>query len=396
MTMNERWGWIPRMTSTKSVVLFALCFILAGVAARPAQGQTFTVLHSFTDGSDGANPEGALIQDSTGNLYGTASGGGEDRSGVVYEISTAGTETVLYSFKGGKDGAGPTTSLVRDREGNLYGAALIGGSDDYGTIFRIDASGKEEVLHSFGSIKDDGCYPAQGLVMGESGVLFGTTAQCGSHNRGTIFKVDGARNFTILHSSIQSPDGGRPYDGHLTMDKLGNLYGLTTGGGHNQGVVYKLSRDGRFSLLHSFKGGTEDGCNPYGSVMQDQAGNLYGTTPDCGSNGYGVIWKLSKTGKETILHNFAGGTEDGCQPRGGLTRDSQGNFYGVTYECGTNDYGALYELSASGTYTVLHSFDESDGADSTAEVLWTTSGTLYGAAQDGGAYGWGTMWEYVP
>jgi len=102
-------------------------------------------------------------------------------------------------------------------------------------------------------------------------------------------------------------------------------------------------------VLHSFAGGTSDGCAPNGSVVQDKAGNFYGTTSYCGSGNYGTIWKVSNKGKETILHNFAGGSSDGCNPGAGVTRDSKSNLYGVTYGCGANGYGALYELSTSGT-----------------------------------------------
>jgi len=139
-------------------------------------------------------------------------------------------------------------------------------------------------------------------------------------------------------------------------------------------------------------------------VVQDQAGNFYGTTSECGSNNYGTIWKVSKNGKETILHNFTGGTSDGCDPSAGVARDSKGNLYGMTYVCGANNYGTLYELSASGKLTLLHSFDDTDGAYPYGEVLRTTKGTLFGTVTSGGTgdngtcngYGCGTVWSYKP
>jgi len=381
---------------------FSLRYLVVLILAALAQAQTFTTLYKFTGGADGGNPEAGVIQDAEGNLYGTTQDSGVYKAGVVYEISTAGTETVLHSFGSGQDGLSPFTPVIRDGKGNIYGTTVEGGSDDYGTIFTIDATGHETILHSFGTIKDDGCYPEQGLVMGKSGILFGTAAKCGSHNRGTIFKVNSAGHFTLLYSFIQSPYGGRPAGGRLTRDKSGSLYGVTTGGGHNEGVLYELAANGAPGLLHSFMGGTKDGCYPVGSVMQDEAGNFYGTTYDCGSNGYGTIWKVSKTGREIILHNFSGGTADGCYPSGGVARDLEGNLYGVASECGANGYGALYEFSASGTFTLLHSFGLSDGADPVGEVLWT-NGTLFGTTYVGGndgcnAYGngCGTVWSYVP
>lgn len=372
--------------------------VMLGLAAM-AQAQTFTVLYNFTGGSDGGDPVAGVIQDPDGNLYGTTYSGGVYRAGVAYEIDTAGTETVLHSFSG-PDGDLPITPLLRDSAGNLYGTAFDGGSGDCGTVFKIDTAGKFTVLHTFvgGS---DGCYPEQGLVMGKSGIFFGTTrlaghTRRGTAGRGTIFKVDSAGNFTVLYTFVQSPDGGRPSDGHLMRDKSGNLYGVAAGGTrHNNGVLYKLTESGTFFLLHSFKGGTEDGCTPLGSVEQDQAGNLYGTTAACGSDGFGTIWKVSKKGKETILHNFAGGTADGCNPPGGVISDSNGNLYGAAIKCGAYGYGALYELNASGTFTLLHSFDDPDGTSPNGEVLRTTNGTLFGTTEIDN-YNNGTVWSYVP
>jgi uncharacterized repeat protein (TIGR03803 family) len=179
------------------------------------------------------------------------------------------------------------------------------------------------------------------------------------------------------------------------MDSSGNLYGVTSAGGaSNNGVLYKLGKNGTFTVLHSFAGGTTDGCGPGGTVVRDTAGNLYGTS-GCGGNNYGTIWKVNKKGKETILHNFAGGTLDGCGPPAGVTRDAKGNLYGVTYGCGAHGFGALYELSASGKLTLLHSFDGSDGDGPVGEVLRTTQGTLFGTTQ-GGGNGYGTVWSFVP
>lgn len=194
---------------------------------------------------------------------------------------------------------------------------------------------------------------------------------------------------------------------HLILDTAGNLYGVASGGGSNgQGVVYKLNiRSGSFAVLHSFGGGT-DGCWPYGSVTRDKAGNLYGITWACGasSNYYGTIWKVSTTGQETILHNFSYTFSDGCYPYAGVTLDSKGNLYGVTSGCGANNWGALYKLSATGRFVLLHSFDYWMGADPIGEVLRTTTDTLFGTSFEGGAnagtcgqqYGCGTVWSYVP
>jgi uncharacterized repeat protein (TIGR03803 family) len=319
----------------------------------------------------------------------------------VFKLNTAGAETVQHTFTGYPfDGANSSAPVTRDRAGRIYGTTTQGGSScgwhgyGCGTVFRIDAAGKDTVLYSFTG-GSDGCKPLQGLIRDKAGTVYGTTAGCPSSD-GTIFKVDTAGNFVLLHSFAgESSDGANPFYGHLAMDKSGNLYGVTTqGGAYGYGVLYRLSKSGTLTLLHSFDYGTSDGCNPYGSVVRDKYGNFYGTTSGCGSTGYGTIWKVSATGKETILHNFAGGSADGGQPEAGVARDSKGNLYGVTLFGGANNLGTLYKLDASGRLTLLHSF--SDGAFPLGEVLRTANGTLVGTTQGGGTYGNGTVWSYVP
>jgi uncharacterized repeat protein (TIGR03803 family) len=388
------------MTSTRPLVLFALCFIVVGVAARPAQAQTFTTLYNFTGGSDGVDPVAGVIQDPAGNFYGTTEYGGylnclsPQGCGVVYRLDTAGAEIVLHSFAGPPDGMVPSAPVTRDKAGNIYGTT----TDHNGTIFKIDTAGNETVLYSFTG-GSDGCNPYQGLIRDKAGNLYGTTAGCGSSNVGTIFKVNIAGKFTLLHSFAGNPsDGGTPLYGHLTMDKAGDFFGVTEGGGANDnGALYKLSKRGTLTLLHSFSWGSSDGCSPWGSVLQDEAGNLYGTTYYCGSNGEGIIWKVSKKGKETILHNFSYSSSDGCRPSAGVIRDSKGNLYGVTTACGANNHGTLYELRPSGRFTLLHSFSGSDGSTGPwGELLRTSDGTLFGTTSGGGTYDYGTVWSYVP
>jgi uncharacterized repeat protein (TIGR03803 family) len=374
------------------------CVVVLGLAAL-AQAQSFTTLYNFTDGSDGGLPYAGVIQDPAGNLYGTTYYGGDSEFGAVFEVSTAGTEKVLYSFSYAANAVAP---LARDKAGNIYGTTAYGGSANCyigcGVVFKIDSAGKETVLHKFTG-GSDGCYPEQGLIEDTSGNLFGTTSGTGCPpSNGTIFKINSARKFTLLYSFAGQPSSGAaPEFGHLKMDEFGNLYGVTTGGGaYGYGALYKLSKGGTLTLLHSFKGGS-DGCSPFGSVARDSSGNFYGTTFGYTCSSDGTIWKVSKKGNETILHNFAGGTSDGCNPYAGVTRDSKGNLYGVAALCGAyGSNGALYELSTGGRLTLLHSFDNSDGAEPIGEVLRTAKGTLFGTANGGGTYGAGTVWSYVP
>jgi uncharacterized repeat protein (TIGR03803 family) len=387
--------------------VYVMTFLVVLVLAALAPAQTFTVLHNFTGFSDGWGPYAGLIQDPAGDLYGTTSLGGDPNCtpgygygcGVVFKLDTAGTETVLHSFWG-SDGTNPVAPVLRDKAGNIYGTTSRGGSSGYGTVFKIDTAGTETVLYSFTG-GPDGCYPYQGVVVDKSGTVFLTTSECGSSGYGTIFKVDSAGRFSLLHSFTgRSSDGAYPWYGHLTMDWAGTLYGVTSGGGaYGNGVLYELSKKGKLTVLHSFAGGSSDGCAPNGSVVQDKAGNFYGTTSFCGSDNYGTIWKVSKNGKETILHNFAGGSSDGCNPAAGVTRDPKGNLYGVTYGCGANNYGALYKLSTSGTLSLLHSLGGDVSSFPTGEVLRSAKGVLFGTTAGFLSYtccDCGSVWSYAP
>jgi uncharacterized repeat protein (TIGR03803 family) len=388
-----------REVTVKTVLFIAAVMLGLGLSA---QSQTFTTVYSFS-GADGEEPTAGVIQDEVGNIYGTTARGGNlgcGGCGVVYELTTSGMETVLYAF--GPDSGRPYAPAFRDKVGSIYGTTEQGGADVYGDVFKIGKSGNESVLHTF-SGGSDGCYPLQGVIRGKANSLYGTTSDTFCSGLGTIFKVDEAGNYTLLHTFTGYPsDGAYPYYGHLLTDNSGNLYGVTTGGGSGRackgcGVLYKLTPEGEVKILHNFAGGTSDGCFPQGSVSRDDAGNLYGTTLGCGSNNYGTIWKVSNAGKETILHNFAGGTSsDGCSPYAGVTHGSNGKLYGVTSKCGANGDGTLFELGANGRLTVLHSFDGSDGAVPYGEILRQTNGTLYGTTTIDGAHGSGTLWSYVP
>lgn len=376
-----------------------MALALALVLAAPASAQTFTTIYSFTD-TNGDWPLTALVQDKAGNLYGTTIYTGPGGDGVVFKLNTSGAETVLHTFSGA-DGESPEAPLLRDSIGNLYGTASHGGAYNYGSVFKIDTAGTETTVHSFTGGTSDGCFPAQGLVTDKSGNLYGTTSLCGTFGNGTVFKLDSAGKRTILHSF--APNSSLPQGGHLVADKSGNLFGVTYGGGSNAcpngcGVLYKLGTNGKLTVLHRFAGGIKDGCWPYGTVAMDEAGNLYGTTWSCGAPGNGIVWRVSTGGKETILHSFAGGASDGCEPYAGVVRDSHGNLYGTTMGCGEHNWGTVFKLDSAGKETLLHSFagDAEDGAIPYGEVLRTSSGELFGTASSWGSGGLGTVWSYVP
>jgi uncharacterized repeat protein (TIGR03803 family) len=251
-----------------------------------------TMLHRFTGSPDGLNPVGTLVRDTKGNFYGTTSGGGDLSCdcGTVFRIDAAGKETVLHRFTGGADGANPLSGVIRDAAGNLFGTTTLGGASGYGTVFKVDNIGMETVLHSFTG-GADGMYPYAGLV--PNGVdLYGTTNLGGAFNYGTVFKLDKTGTETVLHTFTNGADGGQPVAG-LIRDATGNLYGTTySGGASNNGTVFKLDTTGKETVLHSFTGGW-NGFGPFGGVVRDAAGNLYGTTNYGGALGHGTVYKIT-------------------------------------------------------------------------------------------------------
>jgi uncharacterized repeat protein (TIGR03803 family) len=368
-----------------------------------------------------------LIQDAAGNFYGTTEVGGAADFGVVFKLDTTGKETVLYSFEGGADGAHPRAGLIQDSDGNLFGTTFEGGAGPCnskpnsrgappttcGTVFKLDAFGKESVLHSFTG-EPDGANPSAGLVLDLAGNLFGTTSNGGTSNYGMVFKLDPSGTESVLHSFNDVADGGIP-DAGLVLDATGNLYGTTSRGGPSGlGTVFELDTTGKTTVLHNFLGEPADGANPAASLVRDAAGNLYGTTGTGGDLCYiigstpptpstfvycGIAFKLDTTGKETVLHRFTG-PPDGAIPQAGLILDAAGNLYGTTYEGGTGgcfiaagygpEYlgcGTLFKLDPNGNETVLFSFSGAAGLDWGPQTSLTldAAGNLFGSTSQGGA-----------
>ncbi len=307
-----------------------------------------TLLHSFGSGSDGVNPYGSLIQASDGYFYGmTRLGGGANNLGTVFEITPTGAEAVLYSFAGSSigDGAYPTGNLIQASDGNLYGMTSGGGTSNLGTVFKINMSGAETVLHSFGGGTTDGSAPMGSLIQATDGNFYGMTFSGGTNNLGTVFKITPAGVLTVLHSFGGTGDGASPY-GSLVQASDGNLYGMTPAGGSNKlGTVFKVGTAGgsTYALLYSFAGGTSDGSSPAGSLIQASNGDLYGMTKNGGSNGLGTVFKITTSGTETVLQSLGG--LDGANPYGGLIQASDGNFYGMTYSGGSNILGTVLKLN---------------------------------------------------
>jgi uncharacterized repeat protein (TIGR03803 family) len=308
-----------------------------------------TVLHSFTGSPDGAYPSAGLIRDAAGNLYGTTQYGGASGNGTVFKLDTSGKETVLYSFAGLPDGTTPLAGLLRDEAGNLYGTTQQGGDSSCnvvgcGVVFKLDTSGIETLLHRFTG-GADGANPHGNLTRDAAGNLYGTTQYGGASGNGTVFKLDRTGRETVLHSFTRGPDGAGPLAG-LTLDATGNVYGNTEyGGAFGYGTVFKLDAGTthKLNVLHSFDGG-RNGGTPAASLIRDVAGNLYGTAVVGGVSDAGVVFKLDTKGRGGVLYSFNGGS-DGVRPFGSLIRDAAGNLYGTTFAGGDSGFGVVFKLS---------------------------------------------------
>ncbi len=263
---------------------------------------TKTALYRFTGGLDGANPGyGQLVFDQSGSIYGTTGGGGDVGSGVVYQLTHSGgswQESVLHSFDGMGDGLEPLSGVVFDSQANLYGTTYQGGAQGKGTVFELTPSGPGWVISKQHDIADEGNSPYAGVLLDQSGNVYGATLLGGPGNGGAIFQLAtsaGQWNSSIIGTF--SPLGGQGLGAFssLTMDTAGNLYGTTeTDGAHGFGSVFKLAlQNGSWvqTTLYDFTG-TSDGCNPSGGVTLAPNGHLYGTAQACGA-GYGVVWEIT-------------------------------------------------------------------------------------------------------
>ena len=395
-----------------AVGITALVFTTAGKA------QTFTVLHNFTGGSDGANPMNGLTIDAAGNLYGTASAGGLRVSGcenyegsygcgTVFEMKPYGSSWVLkplYQFPGGANNSDPTLGVVFGPDGALYGVADTG-------LYRLTppptlcfdflCSWKEDLLYTFQG-QPDASAPSSRVIFDSTGNMYGVSYFGGTYGDGAIFQLThGSSGWTesLIHS-FNSEGGlgqGLP-EGSLVIDHSGNLYGTTDCSatlGCFWGAVWELqpSQSG-WNLTNLYQWPYNSGYQPVG-VISDSSGNLYGADfGDGGSDLPGAIYELSPSGggwNYTMLYDFQLG-----DLANGLVMDSAGNLYGGDYEYG---YGYIFKLSNSGngwTFTALHTFNQSDGEFPQGPIVIDRNGNLYGTTIRGGSYGYGVVWEITP
>jgi len=420
--------WLSFLHILVAVVIFVAC----GVSAAQ---HTETVLHTFTFHQDGGFPLAGLSLDQSGNLYGVAYFGGYIEGsvccGTVFQLTKSGnawTFSTIYTFTDGvTDGEAPSGSVVFDKAGNLYGTTQQGGW--CGMAYELTPSQKgpwkETILHNFnpftllGGTAGDGCDPSSYLIFDQAGNLYGTTQQggglggCNTAGCGSVFELspgsDGKWEETIIHSFPDgSEDGTDPYGG-LVLDKSGNLWGTTlTGGTAGLGTIFELSPSSNGSwtekVAFNFISGAT-GWEPYAGLVMDAEGNFYGTTFYGGSSGAGLVFKMTPSSdgmlSETVIHQFEGCTAtecpDGFYPFGGLVFDSSGNLYGSTMYGGASGTacnppdselregcGIVFKLSPAGgqkwDYSIVYRFPgaASGGLLTNDHLAITSSGDIVG------------------
>ena len=316
-------------------------------------------------------------------------------------LTSAQTLDVLYSFSDGTDGGQSYSKLVGDSDGNGYGTTAVGGDltacggVGCGVIFKLRRSGQYHVLYTFEG-DADGANPWSGLLRDSAGNLYGTTEAGGTAGFGTVFKLAPTGQKTTLYNFQGGLDGAYPF-GELVADRRGNLYGTTyKGGSVGVGTVYRVSPSGE-TVLYSFQGGG-DGKNPYAGLVRDEAGNLYGTTYGDGIFNYGTVFKLSAKGDETPLHVFSGGADGGFPFYGSLVIDPGKGLYGTTSFGGAHSYfGTVFRVDRTGQYNVVYSFSGGpDGGQPNTSLIRDHAGNLYGETIGGGNFGHGTIFKVDP
>jgi uncharacterized repeat protein (TIGR03803 family) len=429
----------PALVFAHSLPTLLLLAILAVGPVAAAQGVHYNLIYKFT----GASTSG-LISDSAGNFYGEDESGKTGSScsggcGTVFELSPAASggwkRTVLYEFTGGNDGRNPSGGLVFDTSGNLYGTAQDGGVYGSGVVFELSPSSgggwTESTLYSFTGGSDGG-FPTAGVTLDNAGNIFGIT-EGGGLASGVVFELSpasGGWNESVLHSFTYGSDGAYPQGG-VTFDAAGNLYGTAQKGGKEPcvvttdgcGVVFELVKNSSgtwdFSVIFAFGG--SNGAGPWGQLIVDQSGNLYGTTTvggklgGCYNVGCGVVFELSHSGggwSETLLHVFQPGSSvdsfglAGGDPSAGLTFDSKGNLYGTAGYGGSLTYGVVFRLSPASPQwkeTVVWNFTGTTGGQTPLfGVALNAAGDVFGTTYYGGndsacrGSGCGVLFEIKP
>ena len=406
--------------SATVVALLAIISVFLVATAHDAQAQTFSVLHSFTGGLDGETPYAGVTVGRSGILYGTATHGGGAGVGTVYKLTKVNSSWIfspLYEFAGGNASL-PLGAITVGSNGVLYGTTFGLGLNAFGTVFQLMPQAtfcrsivcywNENVLHTFTGTPDGAGPQVENLVLDGSGNIFGTTQGGGMYNSGATFELTrsgGGYTASILHSFGNLTDGRAPTSG-IVRDSAGNIYGTALLGGTGTlqqchgtcGIVYQLVPSGGGwveNVLLNFD--YSNGQHPYGNLIIDGSGSLYGTTVLGGPNGGGVVYKLAPSGggfTYSLLYAFSS-----CGSQGGLAMDAAGNLFGVCSGGGAFQDGWIFELTncdQACQLVDLHDFNGDDGMTPYGGPVLDASGNLYGTTAAGGtgcSGGCGVVWE---
>src|SRR5258708_2566789 len=369
---------------------FAFTLTLLSIFVRASLGQTVTEIYDF-DGIAGSQPENVqLIQGQDGQLYGSAAVGGVNGIGAIFKITPSGHATLLHSFNS-TDGTNPYAGLTLGVDGNFYGTTLIGGAADAGVLFRMTPTGGFTVLHNFMNNATDGASQSSPPILAADGNFYGTAQLGGPTAIGVVYKLLRVCAFTNYYY-YQGPDGATPLF-PPTQGTDGSLYVPSYAGGNDSqcGTVVKMSTNGIAGNTFTFD--CTHGRNPFGPLLQAPDGNFYGAGQGGGSHSKGVLFKLSPNFDYTVLHNFGATVDDGTDPGGGVIQATDGKLYGVAFRGGAPEAGTIYNYSAAGTgrYNTIFTFQNRNDAD--GEFVQHTNGLLYGVTTGGGATGSGTIYS---
>ncbi|HZR55760.1 MAG TPA: choice-of-anchor tandem repeat GloVer-containing protein [Terriglobales bacterium] len=378
--------------------IMTVVFVLASLA----NAQTYTTLYAYpedTRNDTGIGLAGLMTQGQDGNLYGTIGDDGSNAAGSAFKMTTAGQFTRIYSFcsqPSCADGSGPWGGLTLNTDGNLYGTTTTGGKSAAGTVFKLTPNGTLTTLWSFDNGTDAGApwYPPfQGL----DGKLYGVSNTVYNGDYGAFIRLTPTKTPPDTEKVLVDFNYTNGNDPNLpTQGTDGNFYGTAVSGGtKGLGVVYKITTAGKIIVLHNFVGYPSDGTYPLGALVEGNDGDFYGVTYQGGANNIGAIFKITRSGTFTLLHSFAssGTTLDGAYPRSGLILGSDGNLYGTTLHGGKANDGALYEITPEGAVTILYSLCSlkgcADGFSTATPLTQHTNGKFYGSTSGnslGGSY----------
>ena len=362
-----------------------------------AYAQTVSTVYNFAGGkTSGQFPwYVTLVQGTNGSLYGTTYAGGTNLAGTIFSVTTSGTQTLLYSFKGGtKDGANPTGGLTLGTDGNFYGTTQQGGTATQGILFKITPAGVLSILHNFNG-STDGAFPWGPPILASDGFFYGTTSGGGTKGNGTVYKIssDGT-TFTVIYkfdvthgfAPIAPPVQGT--DGFLYIP-------VSEGGDEYCGTIVQLSTAGVLNNSYSFPCGSA-GSFPIGPLVQASNGNFYSTTQNGGTNGEGTIYQVTPSLAVTVLHSFGSLFGDCTYPGAGMLLATDGKYYSSASDGGGHGDGCLFNVTTSGTYTGLYSFNNTSNGSQISPLappVQLTTGLFYGVTEFGGTSNDGTVYS---